>query len=182
MVKEPRPGTVKARLAEGIGAVPAAAWYRRCSLRVIRRVTDPRWQTFLAVTPDISADTGAFWPFQVPRIPQGGGDLGDRMGRIFKTLPPGPAVIIGSDIPDVTAGGILRAFRLLDGHGAVFGPSPDGGYWLVGLGRHRRNSAGMFKNVRWSGRHALADSVKSLGGVSVRFAETLADVDTSGDI
>ena len=182
MVREPRPGKVKTRLARDIGAVAAAAWYRRNCLRVIRRLTDPRWQTILAVSPDISAQEGSAWPSGVPRIPQGSGNLGDRLARIFRILPPGPVLVIGSDIPGVTGCKILHAFRLLDSHGAVFGPSPDGGYWLTGLGIHRRRMAGMFRNVRWSSENALADSVASLGGTQIRFAEPLSDVDSQSDL
>ena len=54
-------------------------------------------------------------------------------------LPPGPVVVIGSDIPGITARHIAEAFRLLGRHAFVFGPARDGGYWLVGA---RRRPAG----------------------------------------
>ena len=183
LLREPRPGKAKTRLAQGLGAIAAAKWYRRQCLDLIRRVGgDPRWTTLLAVSPDAAGMASRIWPEHVPRIPQGGGDLGDRMRRVFRRLPPGPVVIIGSDIPGVTTGHIARVFRMLGCHDAVFGPSPDGGYWLVGLGRIRRCPAGLFGNVRWSGRHALADSVDSLRGRHVRFADTLIDIDTVDDL
>ena len=43
------------------------------------------------------------WPRGVPLMPQGSGDLGTRMQRIFDCAPPGPAVIIGTDVPRSTA-------------------------------------------------------------------------------
>ena len=68
----------------------------------MRLARDPRWRTVLVVDPD--RDVAArFWPSRrlVPRLPQGQGDLGRRMQRLFERLPPGPAIIVGSDIPAI---------------------------------------------------------------------------------
>ncbi len=183
MVKEARPGRVKTRLSKNIGSVAAARWYRRSYEQVLRRLDhDPRWQIFLAVSPDICATSCEILPDHIPRLPQGAGDLGARMRRIFKTLPAGPVLIIGSDIPAITSDDIWKSFRLLDSQGAVFGPSPDGGYWLVGMGRHRRYVPSHFQNVRWSSPHALADSIASVNGRNIQFTSRLADVDTGDDL
>jgi len=57
------------------------------------------------------------------------------MQRLFERLPPGPVIIIGSDIPAIRAGHIAEAFKLIGRGDAVFGNATDGGYWLVGLRR-----------------------------------------------
>jgi glycosyltransferase A (GT-A) superfamily protein (DUF2064 family) len=46
-------------------------------------------------------------------LPQGRGDLGRRMVAVARKLPPGPVVIIGTDIPDIAANDVARAFREL---------------------------------------------------------------------
>lgn len=107
---------------------------------------------------------------------QGGGDLGARMARAARTLPPGPVVIVGCDIPGLTAAHVAAAFRKLGANDAVFGPATDGGYWLVGL-RRRPRFIDPFTHVRWSTCHALADTVSSLTGRSVAMVATLADID-----
>lgn len=107
---------------------------------------------------------------------QGTGDLGTRMQRLLDTAPPGPAIIIGSDIPDITTRHIADAFERLRDHDAVFGPAPDGGYWLVGLRRVPRVPR-IFADVRWSGPHALSDTLANLSGFRVALAAELADVD-----
>ncbi|MFQ5624577.1 MAG: DUF2064 domain-containing protein, partial [Paracoccaceae bacterium] len=90
-VKEPRPGRVKTRLGRDIGMVPAAWWYRHQARRVLRRLAgDPRWQTWLAVTPDREGLQSRVWPAHLPRIAQGGGNLGQRMTGVFRAMPPGP--------------------------------------------------------------------------------------------
>ena len=109
-------------------------------------------------------------------MPQGRGDLGARMQRIFDVLPPGPVLIVGTDVPGIRPSHIAQAFRLLGGHDAVLGPAADGGYWLVGL-RRRPRMLQIFANVRWSSPHALADTLANLEGCSVAFAATLSDVD-----
>ena len=99
---------------------------------LLRRLDDPRWRLVLAVSPDHAGLTSRAWPPHLPRIPQGPGDLGNRMGRILRMMPPGPVCIVGGDIPGLGPAHIDRAFGLLGTHDAVFGPAPDGGYWLVG--------------------------------------------------
>ncbi|MFQ5534250.1 MAG: TIGR04282 family arsenosugar biosynthesis glycosyltransferase [Sphingomonadales bacterium] len=185
-VKAPRLGTVKTRLARGIGAVAACGFYRRTVSTLIRRLApDPRWRTYLAVTPDRHAGSRngfEVWPNGIARLPQGGGDLGERMARRLRALPTGPGLIIGTDIPDISRGHIWRAFRALDSHDAAFGPCVDGGYWLVGLGR-RAMPRELFQGVRWSGPHALADSVATLGPrARIAMLETLHDIDTAEDL
>lgn len=181
MMKEPRPGRVKTRLGRDIGHVRAAWWFRQHCRRLLRDLRDPRWQTVLAVAPDIAALTGRCWPADLPRVPQGPGDLGDRMGRVFHTQPPGPVVIIGADIPGITRARIARAFAALGDHDAVLGPAEDGGYWLIGLKRIRPVPPGLFSGVRWSTEHAMADTRATLTG-PVALIDRLSDVDTAADL
>lgn len=182
--KEPLPGRVKTRLGRGVGMVEAAGWYRRESLALARRLgRDPRWESWIAVSPDAAGMASRFWPEGLRRWPQGKGDLGARMGRVFRRLPPGPVVIIGADIPGVDPQQIATAFQALGGAEAVFGPAHDGGYWLVGLRRGRRPAPpGLFEGVRWSTEHALGDTVASLGTERHALIERLRDVDTVDDL
>jgi len=179
MVKEPRPGRVKTRLAAGIGRVPAAWWYRHQTARLLRRLRDPGWDLVLAVSPDIEGMTSRIWPADLPRLPQGAGDLGARMARLLSL--PGPVLVIGSDIPGITRRHLARALRKMATADAVFGPAPDGGYWLIGLGP-RAAPAGFLRNVRWSGPHALADSKATLRNRRIAETGTLADVDNADDL
>lgn len=182
MVKEPRPGRVKTRLGRDIGMVAAAWWFRRQSARLIARLRDPRWQLVLAISPDAEGMSSRVWPEDLPRVPQGPGDLGARMGRLFRQLPPGPVLIIGADIPGIRRHHIATALRSLGSHDAVLGPAPDGGYWLIGLKRVSAVPASLFADVRWSTEHALSDTIASLGTTRVALVDRLADVDTAADL
>lgn len=182
-LKEPRAGRVKTRLGREIGMTKAAWWFRHQYARLVRRVAyDPRWQTVLAISPDL-AIRSAVWPSGIARWPQGRGDLGARMGRAFRAMPPGPVVIIGADVPGITAGHIARAFAALGRDDTVFGPAPDGGFWLIGLKRGGRGiPARLFHGVRWSTEHALADTATTLAPLSIGTTDTLADVDAAEDL
>jgi len=182
MVKEPRSGRVKTRLGREIGMVEAAWWFRHQVTRLLRRIEDPRWQTVLAVAPDRAGLAARVWPAHLPRIPQGPGDLGDRMERVLRGCPPGPVCIIGADIPGITRAHVARAFAALGHHDAVFGPATDGGYWLVGMKRVQPPPATLFREVRWSTQHALEDSIASLPGARVALVDRLQDVDTAADL
>lgn len=182
MVKEPHPGRVKTRLGKGIGLTASAWWFRHQTRALLRRIEDPRWQTILAVSPDQEGLKSRIWPAHLPRVAQGRGNLGDRMARLLRGLPAGPVCIIGGDIPGITRVHIAEAFRALGNHEAVFGPAPDGGYWLIGLKRARPPAPDILQNVRWSSEHALADSARSLGNVTIATVATLQDVDTVEDL
>ncbi len=177
-VRAPRRGLGKRRLARDIGDGAALRFERAMLGLLLRRLGhDRRWQLRLAVTPDQARRRARLWPRGVPLAAQGAGDLGARMRRALAACPPGPALLIGSDIPALAACYIADAFRLLGRHDLVFGPAEDGGFWLVGA-RRRPRLPPLFGPVRWSGPHALADALSNLPAwVSVGFAARLADVD-----
>lgn len=182
MLKDPRPGRVKTRLARDIGPIAATWWVRHQTARLLRRLRDPRWDLVLAVAPDVAGLTSRAWPADLERIPQGPGDLGARMARVMRSRPPGPVCIVGGDIPGITRAHLARAFASLGRHDAVFGPAPDGGYWLIGLKRTRAIPAAFLQDVRWSTRHALADSCATLPDSRIGLVDTLRDVDTADDL
>ena len=181
MLKEPRVGRVKTRLGRDIGPVAAAWWFRHQVRRLLREMDDPRWDLRLAVAPDRAMEARC-WPGHLHRVAQGGGDLGARMARLMRGAGPGPVCVIGGDVPDLRRAHIARAFRALGSSEAVFGPAPDGGYWLVGLRHGSRAPSGFLEGVRWSGRDALADSMASLGGARCGLVDMLDDVDTGADL
>lgn len=185
--KVPRLGRVKTRLARDIGPVRATAVYRRLLASTLRTLArDRRWTVWLACTPDGAVTDPAFDRIgadaRILRVPQGTGDLGARMDRMMHRLPPGPAVIVGSDIAGLTASAVDRAFRALGRADAVFGPSPDGGYWLVGFKRCPAVPR-PFAPVRWSGPYALVDTRTNLRpSLSVALIDELDDIDTGADL
>lgn len=182
MVKEPVAGRVKTRLARVTGTTAATAFMRtNLALTIQRLARDPRWQTLLCVAPDAACSSRMFAD-HVVRIPQGRGDLGQRMARASEPARhAGPIVIIGTDIPAIRPSDIAAAFRTLLRADAVFGPAGDGGYWLVGLAPRRR-ARPPFANVRWSSPHALSDTIANLCGRRIAFVTQKQDIDEAVDL
>jgi uncharacterized protein len=181
MAKVPMMGRVKTRLARDIGPAAAVRFYRANLGHVTHRLArDPRIQTCLAIAPDTDRRR-VTCPAHVQRMGQGNGDLGQRMQRLLGRVSPGPAVVIGTDIPAVTSGLISDAFKVLRTHDAVLGPAADGGYWLVGV-RSARRTPNIFAHVRWSTEWTLADTLRNLKGRRVGFVDALSDVDSAADV
>jgi hypothetical protein len=138
---------------------------------------DRRFLTVLAITPDHAP---ARWPLGVARVPQGHGDLGQRMQRAANRQRRGRVAIVGTDIPAMTADDVARAFRLLGRAQACFGPAADGGYWLLALSPRRPSAP--FARVRWSSEWALADTLANFSNHRVAMLRELRDVDSAADL
>jgi rSAM/selenodomain-associated transferase 1 len=177
-VRAPQLGCGKRRLAQEIGDVATVRFERLMLGLLLRRLADDRrWRLRIAVTPDTACRQARHWRHAADVTGQGGGDLGVRMRRALASCPPGPAVLVGGDIPRLAAGHIAAAFRLLGRYDLVLGPAEDGGFWLVGARRSPRLPP-LFERVRWSGPYALADTLAGLPlGVTVGFVDRLEDVD-----
>jgi hypothetical protein len=184
-------GRVKSRLARDIGRVAAWQFYRTNLQNIIRKLSrkpgqDTTWKTWLALTPDtdhLPHDLTALDIPDVAVVKQGGGNLGQRMGRIMQNMPPGPVIIIGTDIPTITASHITAGFKALGSADSVMGPATDGGYWLIGMKRQPKNQLNaarqVFARVRWSSPHALRDTLDNLLNLGLHTAmlDHLEDVD-----
>tara|TARA_E500000318_G_scaffold104222_1_gene109973 strand:+ start:595 stop:1224 length:630 start_codon:yes stop_codon:yes gene_type:complete len=178
--KTPRRGLVKSRLARDIGAGSATRWYRQNLYATLRRLgLAKRWECRIIAAPHHAAA----WPWPEPwRFShQARGDLGQRMLKALRGAQKGPTVLIGSDIPGIEPHHITAAFRTLGRNDVVFGPSADGGYWLVGFSpRYRGNP---FTDVRWSTEWALEDTVAGLrSGTKTGFVAEMQDVDEGPDL
>lgn len=177
-IRAPALGRGKRRLAKGVGDVAAVRFERLMLALLLRRLAaDRRWRLRIAAAPDRTCPSIRHSRCGIEVVPQGGGDLGSRMRRAIAGAPPGPVVLVGADIPAITAGHVAAAFRVLGSRDLVFGPAADGGFWLVGV-RRRRHLSRLFEQVRWSGPHALADTLGGVPrGVTIGFVDRLEDVD-----
>ncbi|MBL8698550.1 MAG: TIGR04282 family arsenosugar biosynthesis glycosyltransferase [Alphaproteobacteria bacterium] len=178
----PQLGRVKTRLARDIGTMGAWRFYRSTLAATLRRLRrDRRWELCVAATPDTLARGGWTPRDGVAVRRQGRGDLGVRMLRAIRGAGRRPVAVVGCDIPDLDATAVSRALRLLASHDAVFGPSRDGGYWLIGW-RGAPPPPRLLDGVRWSTSAARADSAARLGSRRVGYADILDDVDEGADL
>jgi uncharacterized protein len=137
MARHPTPGAVKTRLARAIGAERACALYRAFLTDIAATYDTGAWSLVWAVTP-ADADLRPFVGAAARQIAQRGDGLAVRMRNTFVDLFAAGAsrvVMIGADVPHLGAARIADAFVALDTNDAVFTPTRDGGYCLVGLAR-----------------------------------------------
>jgi rSAM/selenodomain-associated transferase 1 len=178
-VKAPRPGFVKTRLAAAIGNEAACGAYRQLAETVLAHLA-PLPHLELRFTPDDAEDEITHWLSDGwTAHPQGEGDLGERMHRAF-TEANGPAIIIGSDCPQVELSDLRTAAKTLQARDAVIGPATDGGYWLIAL---NAPCPALFENIKWSTSDVLPKTLEKANeaGLSVQLLRELTDVDTGED-
>ncbi len=182
-LKAPRPGTVKTRLAETIGAGPACAAYQQLIGTLLGRLQSLRAVELCYSPDDALAEVEPWLREGWVAAAQGDGDLGQRLESAFKRSFAGGAervVVIGSDCPAVTAEDVGRAWAALRMHDVVLGPASDGGYWLIGL---RKVESSLFHDIPWSTEGVFAASMRRITrrGLSVHVLRQLTDVDTERD-
>lgn len=204
-VRTPVPGTVKTRLAADVGAARATEIYRKLAEGTVQRLSGtrgrepqegrPGWRVEVHFTPSdpTSAAEIRGWLGGNPELafyPQAEeGDLGMRMeAALCEALARGApsACVVGSDVPALGPLQVEAAFQALSGEAdLVLGPSPDGGYYLVGVraGTPLRNSP-LFHRMPWSTDRVLRESLHRARalGLRVHRLEPLADVDRAEDL
>ncbi len=181
-------GRVKQRLARDIGKAAALEFYRNTLTALIARLKHGPWNLSVSVASPGDQHHAVFGGINATVQPSG--DLGKRMRTALDSYTGFKRIIIGSDIPAIEQKHIQHAFALLENHDLVFGPATDGGFWLVGCSADQLSfeqtdeqteeqaNRVFMHDVRWSGSHALADTLKTLSSrKSVATTYTLSDVD-----
>jgi uncharacterized protein len=189
----PEPGAAKTRLIPVLGPEGAAALQRRMSRHAFdcaQRLTTERGSS-LEVRHE-GGSTGRMRAWLGPRAlfrPQGAGDLGRRMAEsLSAAFAEGAerAVIIGSDIPGISPLHLARAFDALGRHDLVFGPTTDGGYYLIGVRAQsfRRDNSWLDERIPWGTAEVLRRSLAHAreAGLSWERLEGLADIDRPQDL
>lgn len=197
--REPVPGRVKTRLIPVLGDSGACRFYSALVSDAISRLAG--WGDH-GVT--LAADPNPGGPFLkeltthhgVHAISQSGTDLGARMANAMEAILRAtgePVVLIGTDLPTLPLGHLEEALSALSGPGpavdAVFCPSTDGGYYLVGaapsaLDDWPRLSATLFKGIPWSTPDTLHATLARArdAGLAVALGPAWYDVDEPDDL
>lgn len=189
----PEPGKTKTRLIPAVGARGAARLHRQMAEHIIAKVAkmDGRDGTALEVRYE-GGSAALMQDWLGPRFsyrPQGSGDLGRRMARAFEEAfqdSKGAAVIIGSDIPGISADIVQQAFDALKKNQLVLGPARDGGYYLIGL----KNSLSpetylrLFDGINWGTAEVISQTLEIAKTMGLQYVllEKLDDVDGPEDL
>jgi rSAM/selenodomain-associated transferase 2/rSAM/selenodomain-associated transferase 1 len=184
----PRPGTTKTRLIPELGEKGAADLHRKMTENTLSQVKKLPTSRDLIV--EIRYEDGDeklmknWLGTGFDYRPQCSGDLGLRMKHSFEDAfkdGANTAVLIGTDIPDITHEIIQKAFDILKQKNIVLGPAKDGGYYLIGLQRYSQPSAisDLFTNINWGADDVLDKTLKVAkhAELSFKLLEVLEDVD-----
>ncbi len=188
----PEAGKTKTRLIPELGADGAALLQKRLTERLIVQVNLLAQRATIKTV--VHYDGGSrekmtSWLESMDCVEQASGDLGRKMRSAFEHEFYGgadTAVLIGSDIPDITADLLQQSFASLLTHDVVIGPSRDGGYYLIGLvADHAPQLLPLlFEEMRWSTREVFSTTVTRLekAGYDVAILPILKDIDLPADI
>ncbi len=177
----PRLGMVKTRLAAGIGDAGALRVYRELLERALELAAgaSPGTAELCVAGEDADGECAALAArFGMRLSAQHGADLGARMQRALSSaLGAGRTpVLIGSDCPVLDASDLEAAFDALHSNDAVFAPTEDGGYALVGVSRPIPR---VFDGPEWGTTSVMATTRRLLRRDAVRWHElrTVWDLD-----
>jgi len=182
LLKAPRLGLVKTRLAADIGERHALRLYRVLAARTLTAVRAAGLEAVIWFAPEDARTEMEFWLGDAWELrPQVAGDLGARLAAAAHAVPRGhPWMAIGADCPGLTAAVLREACTQLERLGLVIGPSYDGGYYLIG---GRTPLPDVFTGMPWGTDRVLPETRARLTRINAVWHElrTLRDVDTVDD-
>ncbi|BDF72552.1 hypothetical protein CE91St41_35340 [Oscillospiraceae bacterium] len=180
----PVPGRVKTRLMPPLSGAECAALQKAMTLDTAHTLAALGRDLFL-----FHSDEGApalldGLPRGARLFPQSGADLGERMYNAVAAVLAmgyGDCLLLGSDLPFLTAPEVAEAGRVLEGSDVVLCPSPDGGYWLIGM---RRPFPPIFHGQRYGTGSVLDDALACCAahGLRAGLGPVRRDLDTPEDL
>jgi len=186
-LKYPEPGKVKTRLAKDVGEKRAAEIYSKMVTTILEQVINSTsYRTIIYYDPPDKLDEIIRWlrKNDLSYSAQSGKTLGDRITNAFKEVfdsGTDKAVIIGTDCVDVFSDTIREAISVLGNKDVIVGPAEDGGYYLLGLNKHRPE---IFKDIKWSTEEVLKQTIEKILDHNLSYAllRTLNDIDNVNDL
>ncbi len=185
ILKAPRPGTVKTRLAADIGPAAATALYRHLVERQLAALP-PDWPVEIHHAPSDASAEMRIWLGPTPTyFPQSDGSLTERLISAASTAhtrrPNASLLFIGGDCPTLDRETLHATAHALATHDVVLGPATDGGYYLIGL---RRPEPTLFTDIPWSTEHVLTRTLEKIStlGLTHILLPPKDDIDTLADL
>lgn len=180
----PVPGKVKTRMMPVLSATECAALQKAMTLDVAYTLSALSRDLFIFYSDEGPVELLDGLPEKSRMYPQDGVDLGERMYNALDTvlaLGYKNCLLLGSDLPFLEAEDVEKAGRMLEENDIVFCPSPDGGYWLVGMHTPFRS---VFQRQRYGTRSVLTDALACCvgHGIGVGVGPVRRDLDTPEDL
>jgi rSAM/selenodomain-associated transferase 1 len=179
MAKAPVAGRAKTRLCPPLEPEQAATLAEAALADTLQAVAWTPGTTRRVLV--LEGEPGPWLPAGFELLAQRGSGFGERLANAVRDVGE-PLLIVGMDTPQLTRARLAGALERLDAPAvdAVLGPTPDGGYWAIGLAAAR---PGVFDGVPMSTAGTCAAQRARLAELGLRMAElpALRDVDTFDD-
>jgi len=186
--KYPHPGKVKTRLGRTLSPEFAAEFYKLVAehtFDVCLSLPVNEYDLHLFYTG--SSDEGLLRSWVTGRFHfrlQAGEDLGEKMKDAFRALFNNSykkVIIIGTDCPEIDADLVVKSFEKLAQNNIVVGPSPDGGYYLLGMDKFYPF---LFDEIQWSSGQVFSETIVKARRENLSWSvlPELIDIDTKEDL
>ncbi|MBD3298338.1 MAG: DUF2064 domain-containing protein [candidate division Zixibacteria bacterium] len=183
--KYPEPGRVKTRLAASIGvdnAAQIAAQLLELTIQRLSPLMSDGIDVILYIDPpEREPDFRNRFGDDLNIRSQPAGDLTARLTAAYEYDRSADIIVVGSDCPGITSNLARDAFAQITDRQMVFGPTDDGGFYLMGA---RGLPDGFFRNIRWSSEVTLSELEQRAEDRGFRLVRLprLFDVDTHSDL
>jgi rSAM/selenodomain-associated transferase 1 len=184
MMKAPRPGAVKTRLASAFSPARIVALYRALVEDTIELARRVRVKTIAICPRGDEAELARWLPADIVVKSQAGAGLAAGLRSTFDQLCAGSGsrvIAFNADSPHLAPGALESSFAALATVDLVVGPCDDGGYYLVGA---KRAYDGLFDAKAMGGGSAcqalLSEAARQ--GLSVSMAAEHYDIDLPADL
>lgn len=182
-VKNPALGKVKTRLAKTIGDKNALKIYQFLLDHTNEITFDLDMEKFVYYS-DYIPTKDEWSPMKYQKELQKGAHLGEKMNNAFKqAFDEGnqKVLLIMPDCPKMSDAIIDKAFKSLDNHDVVIGPTNDGGFYAIGMSKYVSQ---VFDNKTYETATLYEDTVQTIEKANCTYfkMQELVDVDTEEDL
>ena len=181
----PVPGRTKTRLLPFLSAEECAGLHKGFILDTYEACRHAGTDLLLFYTPEDKKEILKEMIGGCPIfLPQSGDDLGERMKNAFGIafrLGYGKALLVGTDIPQITTDILRKALKDLDEYDIVIHPTIDGGYYLIGMTREHEE---VWQIEHYGTNTVIHNTLKQLKaeGLRTKVGQVCRDIDTKEDL
>lgn len=181
----PIPGKTKTRLMPFLSAQECADLHKCFILDVYHTCVQTDADVLVCYTPDESRDALAeLFDGEPVFLPQRGLSMGERMAHAFSdafSLGYEKALLVGTDIPQLTAEHLGAALEALSGCDVVIAPTLDGGYYLIGM---KEEHPGLWDIPLYGTSTVFSGTLEQAekAGLTAAVGQMCRDIDTKEDL
>lgn len=179
--RNPQLGKVKTRLAKTVGDESALKIYKFLLNHTVEITKNLQVDKFVFYSETIVKND--IWNKDIfKKKLQSGDHLGEKMKNAFAEIFSSgyeKAIIIGSDMYDLSQNDLENAFDTLNKSNTVIGPATDGGYYLLGM---KSLISEIFQNKNWGTSTVLSDTLANLKDENYVLLDKRNDIDYFEDV